>query len=214
MTAPIRVLLVDDHPAILAGLRVILGHAPDVEIAGEATALAEAEMLIEAACPDVIVLDYELGNDAGTALLAALATVEIRPATLLLSAHDNPAYLYEAHRQGAAGYFLKDAALDVVLEGVRQVARGNSLWTPVQLARIDTWKAQVKFKWDSLTGRERDVLYALVRGKSNRDISTDLLVTERTVESHVSSILSKLGVDSRTEAAAWVRDTGLSHFVF
>ena len=88
MTAPIRVLLVDDHPAILAGLRVILGHAPDVEIAGEATALAEAEMLIEAACPDVIVLDYELGNDAGTALLAALATVEIRPAITTTQSDD------------------------------------------------------------------------------------------------------------------------------
>jgi DNA-binding NarL/FixJ family response regulator len=185
-----------------------------MEIVGEATSLAGAETLIEAARPNVIVLDYELGNDAGIALLAALATGETRPATLLLSAHDNPAYLYEAHRQGAAGYFLKGAALDVVLEGVRQVARGNSLWTPAQLLRIDAWKAQVKFKWDSLTDREREVLYALVQGKSNRDISTDLFVTERTVESHVSSILSKLGVSSRTEAAAWVRDTGLSRSVF
>ena len=214
MTTPIRVLLVDDHPAILAGLRVILGHTPDVEIVGEATALPEAATLIEAARPDVIVLDYELGNDAGPALLVTLATAETRPATLLLSAHDNPAYLYEAYRLGAAGYFLKGVALDVVLEGVRQAARGNLLWTPVQLARIDAWKAQVRFKWDSLTGRERGVLHALVQGKSNREISTDLFVTERTVESHVSSILCKLGVSSRAEAAAWVRETGLYRFVF
>ncbi len=217
MNAPIRVLLVDDHPAILAGLRAMLGSAADVAVVGVAATLAEAETLLESCQPDVIVLDYELGNDIGLELLAAptmRASSEARPVVLLLSAHDNPAYLHAAHQQGAAGYFLKEAALDVVLEGVRQAARGDSLWTPAQLARISAWEEQVKLKWDSLTGRERDVLQALVQGKSNRDISTDLHVTERTVESHVSHILDKLGVSSRTEAAAWLRDAGLDRFAF
>ena len=214
MSAAIRVLLVDDHPAILAGLRTILGQAPDVEIVGGATTLAEAEELIKAAHPDAIILDYELGDDAGVKLLTALATSEARPLILLLSAHDNPAYLYEAHRQGAAGYFLKEVALDKVLEGIRRAVRGYSLWTPAQLTRIKLWEEQVKFRWDSLTGRERDVLQALAQGQSNREISAALYITERTVEFHVGNILGKLGVGSRTEAAAWLRDAGLGRFAF
>ena len=217
MNAPIRVLLVDDHPAILAGLRAILGSAADVAVVGAAATLAEAETLLESCQPDVIVLDYELGNDVGLELLAtptALAASESRPVVLLLSAHDNPAYLYAAHQQGAAGYFLKEAALDVVLAGVRQAARGNTLWTTAQLARIGLWEEQVKSRWDTLTDRERDVLQALALGKSNREIAADLQITERTVESHVTHILDKLAVSSRTAAAAWLRDAGLGRSAF
>ncbi len=212
MSTVIRVLLIDDHPAILAGLRAILGQATDVEIVGEATTLAEAEALLESARPDALVLDYELGEDAGTGLLMALAEDETRPAILLLSAHDNPAYLHEAHRLGAVGYFLKALALDVVLEGVRQTARGQTVWTLDQLARIRAWKEQVKFRWDALTGRERDVLRALAQGKSNREISAELHITERTVEHHVGNILGKLGTGSRSEVVVWMRDADLERF--
>lgn len=214
MNTPVRVLLIDDHPAILAGLRAILGQAADVEIVGEAMTLAEAETLLQNARPDVLVLDYELGEDAGIKLLDALAEAESRPTVLLLSAHDNPAYLYEAYRLGATGYFLKESALDVVLGGVRQAAQGRALWTPDQLGRIRAWEEQVKFRWDELTGRERDVLRALAQGKSNREISTELHITERTVEFHVSNILGKLGVGSRIEATAWLRDAELGRFAF
>ncbi len=214
MNTPVRVLLIDDHPAILAGLRAILGQAPDVEIVGEAATLTEAKALLESAQPDALILDYELGEDAGIKLLDALAEAESRPAILLLSAHDNPAYLYEAYRLGASGYFLKELALDAVLEGVRQAARGQLLWTPAQLQRVRAWENEVKSRWDSLTWRERDVLRALAQGKSNREISVDLHITERTVEFHVGNILGKLGVGSRTKAAAWLRDAELGRFAF
>ena len=217
MSAPIRVLLVDDHPAILAGLRAILGSAADVAVVGAAATLAQAETLLESCQPDVIVLDYELGNDVGLELLTAptlLAPGAARPAIVLLSAHDNSAYMYQAHQRGTAGYILKEAALDVVLAGVRQVARGNTLWTPAQLARIRTWEEQVKSRWDTLTDRERDVLQAVAQGKSNREIAADLQITERTAESHVTHILDKLGVSSRMAAAAWVRDAGLERSMF
>ncbi len=125
---------------------------------------------------------------------------------------DHPAYLHEAHRLGAASHFLKALALDVVLEGVRQAARGQTVWTLDQLARIRAWKEQVKFRWDALTGRERDVLRALAQGKSNRIISAELHIGERTVEFHVGNILGKLGVGSRSEVAVWVRDAGMGRF--
>ncbi len=154
----------------------------------------------------------QLGEDSGTGLLDALAEAESRPAILLLSAHDNPTYLHEAHRLGAVGYFLKALALDVVLEGVRQAVRGQTVWTLEQLARIRAWEEQVKFRWDALTGRERDVLRALAQGKSNREISAELHITERTVEFHVGNILGELGAGSRSQVAVWVRDADLGRF--
>ncbi len=157
-------------------------------------------------------MDYELSEDTGTGLLDAPAEAESQPVILLLSAHDNPAYHHEAHLLGAVGYFLKALALDVVLEGVRQAVREQTVWTLEQLARIRAWEEQVKFRWDALTGREWDVLRALAQGKSNREISAELHITERTVEFHVGNILGKLGVGSRSEVAVWVWDADLGRF--
>ncbi len=201
----IRVLLADDHPALRVGLRVLLDRAPDVSVVGEAddgdAALADVVALL----PDVAVLDCQLPGLDGVAVAREVRRRELPVRVVALSAYDDDKYLAGMRGAGAAGYLLKSEAPAEIVDAVRAVHRGESLWTEAQLARARRWEEEVVRLRESLTDREREVLLLVAQGLSNKEIAQALVVTVRTVDFHVSNVLRKLDAVSRVEAAVWAK---------
>jgi NarL family two-component system response regulator LiaR len=206
MASSIRILLVDDHPALRMGLRIVLEQAPGVQVVAEAGSGQEALALIQALRPDVAVLDCQLPDMPGSQAAAELQRLGLATRVLALSGHDSDDFLAAMHDAGAAGYLLKEAPVSVMSEAIRRVGRGETVWRPEQLARIAQWRAEVQRPWTSLTDRERVLLLAMSRGESNRDLARRLCISERTVEFHISNVLGKLVLPSRTAAVAWMKD--------
>ncbi len=206
MEAGIRILLADDHPTLRLGLRVLLEQAPEVEGIVEAEDGEQALAQIEALLPDVAVLDCRLPKKDGIRVAWEIRQRGLPVRVLALSAYDEARYLWGMWAAGALGYRLKSEPPDAIAAAVRAVARGASLWTPDQIARAHRWWEEVEQRWQRLTEREREVLAWVARGKSNAEIARALQLTERTVEFHMSNILSKLQFSSRLEAALWVKE--------
>ncbi|MFC1974822.1 response regulator [Chloroflexota bacterium] len=206
---PICVLLADDHPAMRVGLRVLLDQAPNIEVIAETGDGEETLAQIGALRPDVVVLDCQLPKLSGIEVAARVKEKKWPVRLLALSAHDNPKYQWGMLEMGAAGYLLKDEAPTEIVSAVRAVAQGQQLWTAEQFARVRHWQQEVQARWLDLTEQERKVLALVADGNSNKEISQALSVTPRTVEFHVSNILSKLGMTSRVEAAVWLKTYGL-----
>ncbi|HEV2537654.1 MAG TPA: response regulator transcription factor [Streptosporangiaceae bacterium] len=210
---PISVLIVDDHPVVRRGLRVLLEVQDGIEVAGEAgdgvTALALAAELT----PDVILLDLKLPGLDGLAVLAALKArasavpgraVPGRAArVLVLTSVTEPASASLAVRSGAAGVLYKDVDPDALVRAIRSVHDGHLLLAPEAAGNLvragSGWGAVAGL--DALTTREREVLAEIAKGRSNREIARALTVSEKTVKAHVSAVLAKLGVQDRTQAA-------------
>ncbi len=206
MSEPIRILLADDHPTLRGGLRVLLAQAPDIEVVAEANTGPEALAQSAALLPDVALLDCVLPELDGPAVAAEIRRRGLPVRVLALSGHDDAHFLTALLDAGALGYLSKAEPQAVILAALRCVARGEPVWRADQLARIAQWRAAVQRPWASLTERERAMLLAVSRGESNRDIARRLHITERTVEFHVSNVLSKLGLPARAAAVAWVKD--------
>jgi DNA-binding NarL/FixJ family response regulator len=205
---PIRVLIVDDHPVVRRGLRVLLEVQDGIEVVGEAgdgpAALAQAAEL----APDVILLDLKLPGMDGHAVLAELKAAastgqQSSARVLVLTSVTEPASASLAVRSGASGVLYKDVDPDALVRAIRSVHDGHLLLAPEaagSLVRPGTgWGAAGGI--DSLTSREREVLAEIAKGRSNREIARALTVSEKTVKAHVSAILAKLGVQDRTQAA-------------
>jgi len=203
---PIRVVLVDDHPALRVGLRVLLDREPDIVVVGEAEDGASAIEMSLGLHPDVVVLDCQMPQVAGGAVAARLSESEMPPRVVALSAYDDDRYIANMVEAGAVGYLLKNEAPGRIAEAVRRAATGNSLWTDEQKGRATRWQEEIAQTRDSLTERELQVLTLLAQGLSNKEIAQALVVTVRTVDFHVSNILHKLDVVSRVEAAVWARE--------
>ena len=206
MADPIRILLADDHPTLRGGLRVLLAQAPDIEVVAEADTGPEALAQSAALLPDVALLDCVLPELDGPAVAAEIRRRGLPVRVLALSGHDDAHFLAAMLDAGALGYLSKAEPQAVILAALRRVARGEQMWRAEQLARIAQWRAAVQRPWTSLTERERALLLAVSRGESNRDIARRLHITERTVEFHVSNVLSKLALPARAAAVAWVKD--------
>ncbi|MDY0020750.1 MAG: response regulator transcription factor [Anaerolineae bacterium] len=205
MAESIRVLLADDHPALRVGLKVLLDHAPDIDVVGEADDGEAALALITALQPDVVVLDCQLPALDGVAVLAHLQAQRVPVRVLALSAYDDDRYLAGMAEAGAVGYLLKNEAPGRIVEAVRAASQGALFWTAEQQARIRRWREEVARRQESLTARECEVLRLIVDGLSNKEIAQALFITVRTADFHVSNILRKLGAVSRVEAAVWAR---------
>jgi NarL family two-component system response regulator LiaR len=207
----IRVLIVDDHEVVRQGLRFVLEQEPDLVVVGECADGEAALAAIPAAAPDVVLLDMVMPGIGGMGVLHALREVDDGPVVIILTSFSDQDRAMDAVRAGATSYLPKTTAVDRVVEAVRAAAEGGSVLDPdvvallVQRVRENDDASPLRM----LSAREREVLAALSRGRSNREIARVLSLGEQTVKSHVSSILTKLGLQDRTQAAIF----GLQHGV-
>jgi len=202
---PIHVLLVDDHEVVRRGLRELLSDEPDIEVVAEAGSVDEALAVAMHVEPDVAVVDVRLGDGDGVSLCRELRSRPNPPKCLMLTAFDDEEAMVGAIMAGAAGYLLKQVRGQDVVTAVREVAAGRSLLDPVTTARVlEKMRNPPHDELEDLTERERDVLDLIGRGHSNREIAEQLFLAEKTVKNYVTSVLAKLGMQRRTQAAAWV----------
>jgi DNA-binding NarL/FixJ family response regulator len=197
----ISVLIVDDHPVVRQGLRALLEVQDGILVAGEAGDGQAALGLALDLLPDVILLDLKLPGMDGIAVLEALSERGCASRVLVLTSATEPASASLAMRYGAAGVLYKDIDPDALVRGIRAVHDGNVLLSPSAAGPLMRSAHAPNGGIDSLTSREREVLAELAQGRSNREIARALHVSEKTVKAHVSSVLAKLGVQDRTQAA-------------
>ncbi|GAA5158564.1 MULTISPECIES: response regulator [Amycolatopsis] len=205
----IEVLLVDDHEVVRRGLRELLSDEPDIEVVAEASSADEALAVAMHVEPDVAVVDVRLGDGDGVALCRELRSKPNPPQCLVLTAFDDEEAMVGAIMAGASGYLLKQVRGQDVVNAVREVAAGRSLLDPLTTARVlDKLRHPREDELDQLTERERSVLELIGDGLSNREIAERLFLAEKTVKNYVTSVLAKLGMQRRTQAAAWVARRG------
>lgn len=206
---PIRVMIVDDHPLARAGLATFLLAYDDLELVAEAGSGEEAVEQARRLGPDVVLMDMVLPGMDGAEAIAAIRTVCPHARALVLTSYREDAHVRRALAAGAVGYLLKDVSAEELADAIRNASQGRATLAPEAteaLIRAATQPPQPGFE---LTEREREVLSLLSAGLSNADIAERLVVSLATVKSHVSNILSKLGVESRTEAVALALRRGL-----
>jgi DNA-binding NarL/FixJ family response regulator len=206
VTPPISVLIVDDHPVVRRGLRVLLEVQEGIEVAGEAGDGDTALALAAEHPPDVILLDLKLPGVDGIAVLSALKARDSTARVLVLTSATEPALASLALRSGAAGLLYKDVDPDALVRAIRSVHDGHLLLAPEAAGTLVRSAGAGPGTGpgaglDALTSREREVLAELTHGRSNREVARALRISEKTVKAHVSSVLAKLGVQDRTQAA-------------
>lgn len=207
MTSSIRVLLVDDHPAFRIGLRIVLEQAPDIAVAAEAGSGADALALAQSLAPDVVVLDCQLPDLTGDAVARALRARGLSCAILALSAYTDEATVQRMVQAGALGYLVKEEAPAAIVDAVRAAARGEGRWSAAVASKLAASHGAAP---GELTAREEDVVRLLAQGWDNQRIAHSLGISERTARFHLSNIFSKIGVQTRTEAAVWAVRHGLA----
>lgn len=212
MAEPIRVALCDDHGVVRSGLRRILADEDDIEVVGEAADATEAVALATAERPDVFVMDLGLPGTSG--IDATRQVLDASPATavLVLTVHDDVAYLRKAFDAGARGYLVKDAADVELVLAVRHVASGQEYVHPslgAALLAPDAATARPSGPGGELSEREVDVLRMVALGHTNADIAAELFVSVRTVETHRAHVQQKLGIKARADLVRVAREFGL-----
>ena len=214
----IRILLVDDQALFREGLRTLLSVQPGFEVVGEAGNGEEAVHLAATLHPDVVLMDLHMPVLDGVAATRRLR--ESRPdcRVIVLTTFDDDEYVFEGLRAGAVGYLLKDVPSERLVEAIKATARGESFLQPsvaakvvAEFARMAEWvPSRSESLVDPLSNRELEVLRLVAEGKTNREIARTLVIAEGTVKNHVTSILGKLGVRDRTQAALKARELGLA----
>ena len=212
----IRVLLVDDDELVRAGLRVILGVEPDIDVVGEAGDGAEVPGLVRSLTPDVVLMDVRMpAVDGISATRHLVRTFAEPPRVLVLTTFGNDGHVYDALQAGATGFLLKRARPAEITQAVRTVAAGDSLLAPQLTQRIiesylaGRRAASLPASYARLTEREREVLRCLATGLSNAEIGRELFISEATVKTHLVRVFGKLGVDDRTAAVTKAMAQGL-----
>lgn len=210
--SPIRVLLVDDHPVVLSGIRGMLEKDMGIEIIGEATSGEAALSQSRELHPDVVLLDMELPDIHGSQVAQQLKLLNPEIKILALSAHDDPTYVRTLLELGAAGYLMKEEAPNVIVEAIRGVANGERRWVSQKITeQIVSWMQPDGSGTFKLTAREQEVLRLVVEGKTNQAIAAELNISQKTVEKYLGAIFSKLNVTSRVEAAVYAVRSGLTN---
>ncbi|WP_148572088.1 response regulator [Nocardioides caldifontis] len=216
MSAPVRVVLVDDEAMVRVGLRMVLTAEPDIEVVGEAQDGAAAEQAAAELRPDVVLMDIRMpgvdGLEGARRVLAAVPETRV----VMLTTFDEDAYVEAALRAGVSGFLLKVAPPERLIDAVRTVASGGGLLDPTVTLRViesfasaSPLRTQPAAELAALTEREKDVLRLIAKGMSNAEIAARLYVGEATVKTHVSGVLTKLGLRDRVQAVVAAYETGL-----
>lgn len=206
MEKPIRILLADDHTITRQGLHSILAEAKDMQIIGEACNGREAQKMTAELLPDVLLLDLVMPDVRPFEVEEWVRKNHPQVVTLLVTGHHRERFLAKAVATDVSGYLTKDQDTNAFLDAIRRAARGESALTGEQITQAKLWQQTVGERWDSLTRQEREVLHQLSTGADNHQIAANLCITAKTLESHVNHVFRKLGVHSRAEAIAWVRN--------
>lgn len=201
---PVRLLVVDDHPVTREGLALILDHQPDMTVVGQAQSGEEAVARWRGLRPDVTIMDLQMGGMSGARAIEQILAESPGARILVLTTFDGDEDIHRAMHAGARAYLLKDAPREELLRAIRAVHAGQRYLSAAAGARLAERVTQTP-----LTERELDVLRLLAEGLSNREIGAELGIAEGTVKSHVNSVVLKLGVTSRVEAALAAHQRGL-----
>ncbi|OLT27928.1 DNA-binding response regulator [Actinomadura sp. CNU-125] len=202
--APIRVLIADDHPVVRQGLRTFLGIQDDIDVVGEAADGASAVSLAESVEPDIVLMDLKMPGADGLTALTELRARGVSARVLILTSVTERGHVLPAVQAGAAGYLYKDVDPQALVQAIRAVHDGHVLFAPDAAEAMLAEPASGDDRGlAALTDREREVLVHIARGRSNKEIARALVVSEKTVKTHVSNLLMKLGVQDRTQAALY-----------
>ncbi|MCY7325875.1 MAG: response regulator transcription factor [Microbacteriaceae bacterium] len=210
----IRVFLVDDHEIVRRGVGELLSAEPDIEVVGEAATAAQARSRVGAIRPDVALLDVRLPDGSGIDVCRDLLSADPGIRCIMLTAYDDDEAIYAAVMAGASGYIIKDIRSGGLIESVRKVAAGHTLMDPSLKRRVvDRMRDEGNQdpRLATLSEREREVLALIADGLTNRQIGARLSLAEKTVKNYVSSLLSKLGLQRRTQAVAVQLETRAPH---
>ena len=213
--AMIRVLLVDDHALVRAGFRLILDAEDGVEVVGEAGDGAEAILAVERLHPDVVLMDIQMPRMDGLEATRRIVQLAATTRVIILTTFERDDYIYEALRAGASGFLLKNAPPDELVHAVRVVADGDALLAPSITRQVI--EGYVRRPADPahhaglarLTEREQEILVLLAGGKSNAELAAHLYLGEGTIKTHVSNMLTKLGLRDRVQAVVFAYESGL-----
>jgi len=215
----IRVLIVDDHAVVRQGLRTFIDLQDDMEVVGEAANGAEAVELARRLQPDIVLLDLVMPEMGGIEATAKIVESSPQSRVLILTSFGEDEKVFPAIRAGAQGYLLKDIRPNDLLQAVRETYQGKAQLHPEIARKLmsavagicpqETGPAAAGARLAELTEREQEVLHLIAQGRNNREIAERLIISEKTVKTHVSSILGKLGLEDRTQAAIWALKHGV-----
>ena len=200
----IRLLIADDHALIREGLAATIGRQRDMLVVSQAANGREAVELWKDRRPDVALVDLRMPEGNGVTVIQQIRDLDPLARIIIQTTYDTDEEIYQAIKAGAKGYLLKDAPLEELLDSIRKVHAGETCIPPALGAKLAS-----RMSGEALTSREIDVLKLLARGRSNKEIGTDLFISETTVKTHLRSIFSKLNVMSRTEVIAAANKRGL-----
>jgi DNA-binding NarL/FixJ family response regulator len=212
ITEPIRVLLADDHPFFLSGVRTLLSTQPGIEVVGEARTGEAAIALAEQTQPDVVLMDIHMPGVNGIEATRQIVQTSPHIRVLMLTMFEDDDSVFAALRAGASGYLLKGADKDDLLRAIQAVHRGEAIFGPGIARRVLMFFTTPRIKpnaFPELTEREREVLDLIARGLNNAAISQRLVLSHKTVRNHISNIFSKLQVADRAQAIVRAREGGL-----
>ena len=216
MTAPLRVLLVDDHAMVRSGFAMVLSVEDDIEVVGEAADGLQALEQARATRPDVVLMDVQMPRMDGIEATRHLVAEDLGH-VVIVTTFDRDDYLFDALDAGASGFLLKNAGPEQLLDAVRAAGRGHALLAPEVTRRVIGQRSAGRAgaartepdELSRLTAREREVLVLLARGLSNGEIAASLVLGEATVKTHVSNVLAKLHLRDRVQAVVYAYEAGL-----
>ena len=209
----IRLLVVDDQTVVREGLAAILANYSDIEVIGQASDGIQAMEIVKKEKPDVVLLDMKMPNQDGLTSIPKIKEASPNTRILVVTAFAENDMVYQAIKAGALGYILKDATRDQLLQAVRDVDQGRASLQPsiaVKLIQEINHPTESVYTADPLTRRELETIRLIARGLSNQEIADELVVNERTIAKYVSSILDKLQLANRTQAALYALREGIT----
>lgn len=212
---PIRVLLADDHDLFRQGVRRLLEGVEEIEVVGEAESGEDTIRQVEELAPDIVLLDVAMPNLSGIDAARVIKATSPRTGLIMLTVHGEEEFLFEAIKAGAMGYLLKDCTPDELVRAIRVVYDGEGLLAPTMAAKVMHEFARTQQTQElaavlnPLTQREVEILQHVTAGLANKEIAVQLGISERTVKNHLSNIMEKLHVNSRTQAAVYALRSGI-----